>query len=300
MVNVHDNAAQNAHAAPRGAQGVQHESDCGTRDSGAQGANMTVGSLFSGIGGMDLGLERAGMRVQWQVEIDPWCRRVLAKHWPDVPKYGDIKDVNELPYVDVIAGGFPCQPVSVAGKGLAEQDERWLWPEFERVIRMVRPRYVLIENTPGLLASGRGMSAVLAGLAALGFDAEWQVLSAAAFGAPHLRERVWIVAHVDGIGRDGRAGVFGQTRRVESQNSNPIDADTDSLRQLQPQGCITNEWGWTGNGSWWTTEPDVVRMVHGIPGRVDRLRGLGNAVVPQVVEYIGQCIAAHARLEATP
>ena len=153
---------------------------------------VTVGSLFSGIGGLDLGLERAGMEVRWQVENDPWCRSILERHWPGVPRYGDIKEVEDLEYVDVVCGGFPCQPVSVAGKRLGQADERWLWPEFARILRLVRPRYALIENVPGLLV--RGFSDVLGDLAALGFDAEWGVLSAADMGAPHLRKRVFIIA----------------------------------------------------------------------------------------------------------
>ena len=134
---------------------------------------LTVGSLFSGIGGFDLGLERAGMRVVWQVENDAYCRKVLAKHWPDVPCYEDIHDcgAHNLEEVDVICGGFPCQPVSVAGKQLAQDDERWLWPEFARLVGELRPRHVFVENVPGILV--RGLGDVLGDLAALGYDAEW-------------------------------------------------------------------------------------------------------------------------------
>lgn len=154
---------------------------------------MIFGSLFTGIGGLDLGLERAGMRCAWQCEINPFCVRVLERHWPDVQRFGDVRRVQRFPAVDLIAGGFPCQPVSLAGKGLAQKDPRWLWPEFARVVRMVRPRYVFVENVPGLLC--RGIEDVLGDLASMGFDAEWGVLSAAAMGAPHLRKRVWIVAN---------------------------------------------------------------------------------------------------------
>lgn len=131
---------------------------------------MNVGSLFSGIGGFDLGLERAGMTVKWQVENDPYCNRVLAKHWPDVTRYGDIKtiDWSEVEHVDLICGGFPCQPVSLAGKRQAQADERWLWPEFARAVCALRPRYVLVENVPGLLSKGLGD--ILGDLAALGME----------------------------------------------------------------------------------------------------------------------------------
>jgi len=136
---------------------------------------LTVGSLFSGIGGLDLGLERAGMTVRWQVEQDAWCQRVLAKHWPDVPRYGDIKTIDwtEVEPIDLVCGGFPCQPVSLAGKRRAQDDPRWLWPEFARCLRVLRPRFALLENVPGLLSAGFGD--VLGDLAALGYDAEWDV-----------------------------------------------------------------------------------------------------------------------------
>jgi DNA (cytosine-5)-methyltransferase 1 len=150
--------------------------------------------MFAGIGGLDLGLERAGMRCRWQVEIDPYCCRVLEKHWPDVRRYEDVKEIRweEVEPVDLVAGGFPCQPVSVAGKQLREDDDRWLWPEFRRCLGVVRPAYVLVENVPGLLTGGMGT--VLGELAELGYDAEWETLPAAAFGAPHLRFRVFLVA----------------------------------------------------------------------------------------------------------
>jgi len=195
----------------------------------------TFGSLFAGIGGIDLGLERAGWTPRWSVEWDPYCQHVLAHHWPDVPRHGDIRTVHGpaacpvadadhggrapvidtsrgepthgrgqshalagcgrcLEPVDLIAGGFPCQPWSVAGKRRGLTDDRWLWPEFERAIRELGPRYVLVENVPGLLAGRGGMGAVLGGLASLGYEHYHDVIAAAAVGAPHLRERVWIVA----------------------------------------------------------------------------------------------------------
>lgn len=132
---------------------------------------LTFGSLFSGIGGLDLGLERAGWVPRWQVENDPFCLSVLAAHWPDVARYSDLMrlNVDRLQPVDLVAGGFPCQPHSVAGKRLAQADSRWLWPWFAATIDRLRPRYVLIENVPGLRTSG--LRDVLADLAYLGFDA---------------------------------------------------------------------------------------------------------------------------------
>ncbi len=151
----------------------------------------TFGSLFAGIGGIDLGLERAGWECRWQVEYDPFCQHVLAHHWPDVPRYGDIRavDWSMVEPVDLIAGGFPCQPFSNAGKRRGKDDERWLWPEFFRCVRALRPRFVLVENVPGFLQPHGGLGELLGDLASFGYDAEWDCIPAAAVGAPHRRDR---------------------------------------------------------------------------------------------------------------
>src|SRR5574343_884793 len=156
---------------------------------------LTVGSLFTGIGGFDLGLERAGMRVAWQSEIDPYASAVLKKYWPLVPNHGDIRGItgDSVEWVDVLCGGFPCQDISNAGKRAGIDGERsGLWAEYARVIGELRPRYVIVENVSALL--GRGLGRVLGDLAALGFDAEWHCIPASAVGAPHRRERICIVA----------------------------------------------------------------------------------------------------------
>lgn len=231
---------------------------------------MRVGSLFSGIGGLDLGLERAGMEIAWQVEINPWCRRVLEKHWPDVPKYGDIRQLtgDELERVDLIAGGFPCQPVSVAGRKLVDKDERWLWPEFVRIVRVVRPQYVLVENVPGLLH--RGMGSVLGDLAALGYDAEWEVLSACAMGAPHTRERMFVVAYANSLACAPRVAIFGGIEASVSQGGD----------------------GARARARWMAAVARADRSIDGISDWMDRLEALGNAVVPAVAEWIGRRILA--------
>lgn len=158
---------------------------------------LTVGSLFSGIGGLDLGFERAGgFRVSWFCEQDPWCRRVLNQHWPGVPVYEDVLRLPaDVAPVDVLAGGFPCQDISYAGKGAGLEGERsGLWGRgFVPAIRRLRPRFVVVENVAALL--GRGFPTVLGDLASLGYDAEWQVLRARDVGAPHQRARLFIVAH---------------------------------------------------------------------------------------------------------
>lgn len=240
-------------------------------DAGAAGGGvnaLTVGSLFSGVGGFDLGLERAGMRVVWQCEQDEFCRRVLKRHWPNVLCYADVAAVGaqRTPRVDVLCGGFPCQPVSQNGRRLAQEDERWLWPEFGRVVRELRPPYVLVENVAGLL--DRGMGDVLGDLAASGYDAEWDSFPASAVGAPHIRERIWLVAYPAGAGLQGGFAA----RRV---------------------------WGGElpARSDWWIAEPDVARMANGVPGGVDgrspRTKALGNALVPQIAEWIGRRIVSY-------
>jgi DNA (cytosine-5)-methyltransferase 1 len=232
---------------------------------------MRVGSLFSGIGGFDLGLERAGHEIVWQVENDPYCRKVLAKHWPNVPCYEDVHDVgaHNLEEVDVCMGGFPCQPVSQAGKRLVQEDERWLWPQFARILGELRCRYAVLENVPGLLMGG-GMGDVLGDLAVLGYDAEWGIVSAASVGAPHLRKRIFIVAHAEVMLCDGS-----DLHSRSDRNGAPVVQLGDGSSTEAPR-------------SWWSVEPDVGRVAHGVPARVDRLRGLGNAIVPQVAELIGR------------
>ena len=161
-----------------------------------KGSKMKFGSLFAGIGGLDLGLERAGMECRWQVEIDDYCNKILSKHWPNVPKYRDVREVGKenLEAVDLICGGFPCQDISIAGKGIGIEGERsGLWKEFARIIGELRPRYALIENVPML--SRRGLNVVLADLAEKGYDAEWCDIRASDLGAYHKRERLFIVAY---------------------------------------------------------------------------------------------------------
>lgn len=273
---------------------------------------ITFGSLFTGIGGIDLGLERAGMICKWQVEIDPYCQKVLQKHWPDVKRYADVREVGKqnLEPVDLIAGGFPCQPHSLAGKRKASADERDLWPQFYRIIRDLRPEWVLAENVPGLRSSehGRFFGRVLRDLAASGYCVEWQSIPAAAFGAPHIRERIIIVAHNPSFGKR-RLPV---PARGSLEKSNDADrvcenvSDTNLARLQKPaqkqfreiqikdaaiERCVFSRAITEGErGNWWSVEPNVGRVANGVPARVDRLRSLGNAVVPQVAEFVGKRI----------
>ncbi len=307
---------------------------------------LTVGSLFSGIGGLDLGLERAGMRVIWQSEIDPYACRVLQKHWKDVPNHGNIKEIdwNSVERPDVICGGYPCQPFSTAGKRRGEEDSRHLWPWVREAISRLRPRYAILENVRGHLSLG-GLS-VIGELASIGYDAEWRIVSAASVGANHKRDRIIIVAYPNsynapdgrkcstlpgensswgndrnrskchtweiGVGNtrenssyvadsDGSSQQFQQERQVseryfEGRGEQIPDTDCEGLQRhfgsvYETRQTAVLAWrGW----EWWQTEPNVGRVADGIPSRVDRLRGLGNAVVPQVAEVIGRLVVAHA------
>jgi len=431
---------------------------------------LTVGSLFSGIGGLDLGLERAGMNVIWQSEIDPYGCQVLKKHWPEVVNHGNIKEIKwgDVVRPDIICGGYPCQPFSTAGKRNGTDDPRHLWPWVREAISELRPKYAILENVRGHVSLG--LNVVLGEMASIGYDAEWQIVSAASVGAPHRRDRVIIVAYPNSrrqqkcqsegkqtpglscgceqcantIGQLAYANSLGHLRRqsqiftterwlnalsligscstdVADTTQQPSNGEPDNTRNSarpeaisqsrdssgaqnvantdntrsgtlrrgtdgngtqeikerrnEPQfglsGCsevVANtyssdtpngreceglqsqdtSWGDDGSGSasdtgqvsvgstgqdssnmadtdaretswgvggvstdtgqvreqrnhaggkeshagreWWTVEPDVGRVAHGIPSRVDRLRGLGNAVVPQVAELIGRMV----------
>lgn len=247
---------------------------------------LTVGSLFAGIGGFDLGLERTGgFQVKWQVEIDPYCLKVLEKHWPHVRRYTDIKTVDwsGVEPVDLVCGGFPCQPVSVAGKRKGTSDVRWLWPEFVRCFSILRPRYVLIENVPGLLTANDGLAfaEVLRDVAAGGYDAEWDCIPASAVGAPHLRDRLWFVAYSRGKSEHCTVFPKDSTELGRQQTFRGTHWEQFTLVAGVPAGL--GQWRSMG-------QPGLVRIDNGIPDVLDRLHATGNAVVPQVVEWIGRQI----------
>jgi DNA (cytosine-5)-methyltransferase 1 len=321
---------------------------------------MRVLDLFSGIGGFSLGLERAGMTTAAFCEIDPKARLVLQKHWPKVPVYENVETLTadrlaaDGISVDVICGGFPCQDISLAGKGAGLAGDRsGLWFQFHRLIEEIRPSWVIIENVSALRS--RGLEQVLGGLAALRYDAEWHCIPASAVGAPHQRDRIWIVAYPTGAGRetwggDGM-GIEHQSRGDEGQSQGACsqagaricrtslahsscelphgrgpsteqtgrDEPTDGSAEVadaSSAGLPWREWirdylaetqgrGQTALGSAsecgpvggrkshsWLVEPDVGRVADGVPKRVDRLKQLGNAVVPQIPEMIGRAIMA--------
>jgi DNA (cytosine-5)-methyltransferase 1 len=245
--------------------------------------SLRVLDLFSGIGGFSLGLERAGMKTVAFCEIDPFCRRVLNKHWPDVPIYEDVKTLTAERLraagiaVDVICGGFPCQDISEAGEraGLDGEESR-LWFEYSRLIGEIRPRYVFVENVAALL--GRGLSTVLGDLAALGFDAEWHCIPACAVGAPHERDRIWIVAYPSGIGCGPR-----RPWRLADGLSWISDAPRWDPTDTNRQPAIGSAVSWSQHSAW-PDEPALLGMDDGVPDRMDRVRVLGNAVVPGIPE----------------
>jgi DNA (cytosine-5)-methyltransferase 1 len=324
---------------------------------------MKVLDLFSGLGAFSLGLQRAGFRTVAFIEIDPFCRRVLAKHWPGVPQYHDVRTLTadrlhaDGIWPDVICGGFPCQDISVAGQGAGIGGERsGLWSEFARLIGEIRPRYVIVENVAALVV--RGLDRVLGDLAACGYDAEWRIISAADMGAPHRRERIWIVAYpdeqrteysehdsgtprqaerhlsggcgahvadADWQGLEGRIGLgvreYAGERAIGQGGASANVADANDQRRLQPQGCLGDLGRWIGDGSgrqpksefrgvafrnpqgldaaglnaWADGEwPGVPRVAKGVPDRVNRLRALGNSLIPQIPELIGRAIMGAA------
>jgi DNA (cytosine-5)-methyltransferase 1 len=318
---------------------------------------LKVLDLFSGIGGFSLGLERTGgFRTVAFCEIDPYCRQVLKRHWPEVPCHDDIRTlayaegvgrgqgragrivergadgapariVHDGP-VDVVCGGFPCQDISTAGKGAGIGGERsGLWVEMCRVIGEVRPSYAIVENVSALL--GRGLDQVLGDLAAIGYDAEWHCIPAAAVGAPHRRDRIWIVAYpqsqrersgqgsrfnggwgqqLEGAGQ-GRDLVHGSQEMAHPARFQPGREEQRAVGERAGQGGQSSDvanaafelfdgtrkpgsrwWAEFADSGRWLVEPPVGRVAHGVPRRVDRLRALGNAVVPQIPELIGRAI----------
>jgi DNA (cytosine-5)-methyltransferase 1 len=226
------------------------------------------------------------MRCVGQVEIDPFCRTVLAHHFPEVPRHDDVRTTphwwlsRPRPVVHLVAGGFPCQPFSTAGLRTGTRDARWGWPWFRDVVRAVRPVYVLVENVAALLDDRHAFGRILADLAADGFDADWTLLSACTLGAPHTRQRLFLVAHTPR--RDGQQPVH----------------------LPPPMASRRTGIGTTGGAAWperWLPEPGLGRVAHELPKRLvaPHLRAFGNAVVPAVAEHVGRLILDHHRQEVT-
>lgn len=234
---------------------------------------MRFGSLFAGIGGMDLGLERAGMTCDWQVEIDDYATKVLEKHWPRIRRWRDVRDFPPEPVddwrIDAIAAGFPCQDITSSGKRAGIWGGRSsLFFEVVRIVRVLRPSIVILENVSDLLV--RGMGTVLGEMAALGFNSWWDCFPAACLGIPQRRWRTFVVSYAPGV-RFEAIPEWLSTRKRSFLGSHHDGLD-EAERQFE--ACA---------GS-------ISGADYGLPGWVDRIRTLGNAVVPQVAEWIGRRI----------
>jgi len=220
---------------------------------------MRVLDLFSGIGGFSLGLERAGMKTVAFCEIDPFCRRVLAKHWPDVPCHEDITKLrgSDVGPVDVVCGGPPCQPISTASRGRRKgiTDDRWLWPEMGRLVAELLPSWVILENSSVL--DGMGLDQIADDLEANTYQVQPFEIPAGALGYDHIRPRCWLVGHTD---RDGKSRL-------------PVHAEMAGLSRHRsyPESLGASDW---------------------VPGRLDRhrIRALGNSIIPQIPELMGRAI----------
>jgi len=288
--------------------------------------------LFSGIGGFALAARRVGWETVGFCEIDPYCQKVLAKHWPGVPIYEDVKTIVADPQsdrrgprwargvainsengpptettftgpVDIITGGFPCQDISYAGKGAGIEGERsGLWTELARIIGDIRPRWAVLENVAALL--GRGLDRVAGDLAEIGYDCEWHCIPASAVGAPHRRDRIWIVAYPQKLQCNGGNNNIRNSKQQQtvSKSGNSSGAKTmadTNVPRLEGrlrkglQECASQRTSGQGGGTGynqWAVESDVGRVANGIPRRMDRLRGLGNAVVPQIPKILFRAI----------
>ena len=239
---------------------------------------MRVVDFFSGIGGFSLGLERVGFKTVAFSEIDPYACAVLRKHWPDVPNLGDITKLSagDVPDADLWCGGFPCQPFSVAGLQRGSSDERNLWPDWFRLIREVKPRWLFMENVPALLSIERGtvFGGLLRDLASCGYDAEWDCLPASSFGSHFFGDRVWIVASCSTSYLSGRSG----RGEIEKEVPSCGEVWNEFERLLQHEIQFSVPAGKVG------------RVSDGVSKRVDRLRCLGNAIFPKISSWIGERI----------
>lgn len=289
---------------------------------------MTHLSLCSGIGGLDLAAEWAGFETVAQCEIDTYASKVLAKNFPGVPNLHDIRTVTNERIAElgirtpaVISAGFPCQPYSLAGKGLGDRDDRDLWGEVARVLGEIRPRWFVGENTPGLFARSnqRYFRRVLDDLAALGYSVGWGIWGACDVGAPHKRKRVFMLGWNPNSKHEKKKQKLYEKNLEPSRDSRAISntnseqarrlfigkektytefrflrgnvPNADGFREQQQKKSKQEIRKWSCDCSWWETEPDVGRVANGVSARVDRLRCLGNAVVPQQAYPIFKAIA---------
>ena len=285
---------------------------------------MKMGSLFSGIGGLELGLERAipGLQTVWQVEKEPFCRSILERHWPNTKRYNDVRTIgaHNLEPVDVICAGFPCQSISVAGlkRGLEDEQKSGLWWQVHRIVSefqsIGRQPILVLENVANIIRVGG--PDVVGSLTAIGYDIEWTIISAAQCGAPHLRRRWFGVAYpmssrlqkqsIDTIQthRQTQSMLEHSSRGNASTNTNGQRIQehsiwSESVGTARQSECGSSQTPRTRQNYWerFPTQSSVCRRDDGIPNRVDRIKALGNAVVPQCAEWVGQQILKSGLLE---
>ena len=278
---------------------------------------LKVLDLFSGIGGFSLGLEwTGGFETVAFCEIEKFPQQVLKKHWSHVPIYSDVKELtyeklraDGIDTIDVITGGYPCQPFSVAGKQKGEQDPRHLWPEMLRLVKECRPSWVIGENVSGHIKLG--LDTVLDNLESEGYSARTFSISASSIGAWHKRERVWIIANSECNGQftSEESRGIGETISKESEGSNDSfnvegasglstsEQDVSNSNSKRLQGHRekyelreSKEKGQTCRLRGWESEPELGRVVDGLPDRTHRIKSLGNSVVPQIPMLIGEAI----------
>jgi DNA (cytosine-5)-methyltransferase 1 len=242
-------------------------------------------SLFAGIGGFDLGLERAGMTCVAQVEIEPFCQQVLKKHWPNVPLFSDVREFNRSSLdgdIDLICGGFPCQDISIAGRGVGIEGERsGLWKEMSRIIGEFGPRWVIVENVPAIRT--RGADSVLDDLEGQRYTGWPLVVGAWSVGAPHRRERAWILAHRNQVGRDATRKHPHGERSVR-----PSWPPPQTLKEWRDMECWLSETSSAFHRN--TSTSGNSGTDDGISRRLDRIAACGNSIVPQVAEVIGRAV----------
>ena len=272
---------------------------------------MKTGSLFSGIGGIEIGFEKQGFETEWFIESEPYAQAILRKRFPQAKIYGDIKKVNfrTIPRVEILTGGFPCQDISYAGKGVGIKGSRSsLWKHYLRAISEIRPRIALIENVPALRS--RGLDTVLCDLSSIGYDAEWYCISASTIGALHKRDRIFIFAYPNSNGNglnntsnnEEKEEIRGKQQGDVPSECSKIDGDRDvsNTNKEGLQGCKETrdiesnrkkgKQQLTRQSGYWKAEPKLGRVANGISNRVDRIKCLGNAVVPQVAEVFAKAI----------
>jgi len=282
---------------------------------------LTVGSLFSGAGLCDLGLHWAGFQHRYFCEVDGLCQSILRRHWPGVPVFDDVRTLSgaQLPHVDVLCGGFPCQDVSLAGQraGITSTSRSGLWHEYKRIIDETRPRYIIAENVPGLLSLG--VEGVLQDLATIGYDAEWQVLGAGSCGAPHHRERVFIVAYPHRSRTAGKLPVLSALAANLGDYNKPGNLlawagirfdrtrkDSAAEAFSRPVICRVDDGSAPGldaaDGHKPGARPHLLGRVDTTTAKawIPRLKALGNAITPQQAYAIGACILQTEGLPVAP